>query len=101
MMGFGYRLYPSYNGSNGVGGKGIDKMINELIANDDGLPALSTQEGLLFPHRSTGGAAGKSTHRQHSRIADHFPMVAVVILPDHLHCIWMLPLGDDDFSNRW
>jgi hypothetical protein len=26
MMDFGYRLYPSYKGYNGVGGKGIDKM---------------------------------------------------------------------------
>jgi putative transposase len=26
---------------------------------------------------------------------------AVVILPDHLHCIWTLPPGDTDFSSRW
>ena len=26
---------------------------------------------------------------------------AVVILPDHLHCIWTLPPGDSDFSTRW
>jgi putative transposase len=24
-----------------------------------------------------------------------------VVLPDHLHCIWTLPPGDDDFPNRW
>jgi putative transposase len=24
-----------------------------------------------------------------------------VVLPDHLHCIWMLPDGDSDFSVRW
>lgn len=24
-----------------------------------------------------------------------------MILPDHLHCIWMLPEGGDDFSTRW
>ena len=24
-----------------------------------------------------------------------------VVLPDHLHCIWTLPEGDDDNSNRW
>ena len=23
------------------------------------------------------------------------------MLPDHLHCVWTLPSGDDDFSNRW
>ncbi|MGH8720350.1 MAG: REP-associated tyrosine transposase [Burkholderiales bacterium] len=35
------------------------------------------------------------------RQAHPFTMEAVVILPDHLHCIWTLPEGDDDFSTRW
>jgi putative transposase len=26
---------------------------------------------------------------------------AIVILPDHLHCIWTLPDNDSDFSIRW
>jgi len=26
---------------------------------------------------------------------------AIVILPDHLHCIWTLPDNDSDFSTRW
>jgi len=26
---------------------------------------------------------------------------AIVILPDHLHVIWTLPKGDEDFSMRW
>jgi putative transposase len=30
-----------------------------------------------------------------------FRVDAIVILPDHLHCLWTLPPGDDDFSNRW
>lgn len=30
-----------------------------------------------------------------------FRMDAVVILPEHLHCIWTLPQADADFSNRW
>jgi putative transposase len=30
-----------------------------------------------------------------------FTMDAVVVLPDHLHAIWTLPEGDDDFSLRW
>ena len=25
----------------------------------------------------------------------------MVILPEHLHCMWTLPPGDVDFSNRW
>ncbi len=30
-----------------------------------------------------------------------FTIEAIVILPDHLHCIWTLPPGDADFSTRW
>jgi putative transposase len=30
-----------------------------------------------------------------------FEIDAIVILPDHLHTIWTLPLGDGDFSGRW
>ena len=25
----------------------------------------------------------------------------MVLLPDHLHCIWTLPDGDSDYSTRW
>jgi len=30
-----------------------------------------------------------------------FDIDAVVILPDHLHCIWTLPIHDADFATRW
>jgi putative transposase len=30
-----------------------------------------------------------------------FTIDAIVVLPDHLHCIWTLPKGDADFSTRW
>ena len=30
-----------------------------------------------------------------------FRIDAIVILPEHLHCVWTLPLGDTDFSTRW
>ena len=30
-----------------------------------------------------------------------FDIDAVVILPDHLHCIWTLPPGDADYAMRW
>jgi putative transposase len=35
------------------------------------------------------------------RIVHAFRVDAVVILPDHLRCIWTLPPGDSDFSTRW
>ena len=30
-----------------------------------------------------------------------FHINAIVIMPDHLHCIWTLPPDDADFSTRW
>jgi len=30
-----------------------------------------------------------------------FEITAIVLLPQHLHCIWKLPEGDSDFSIRW
>jgi putative transposase len=30
-----------------------------------------------------------------------FSMDAIVILPDHLHCIWTLPPDDADYPARW
>ena len=30
-----------------------------------------------------------------------FQADAIVILPDHIHCIWSLPEGDADFATRW
>jgi putative transposase len=34
--------------------------------------------------------------------ADHpFTIEAIVLLPDHLHCIWTLPTADASYSIRW
>jgi putative transposase len=30
-----------------------------------------------------------------------FTIEAIVILPEHLHCIWTLPDEEDNFSTRW
>ena len=30
-----------------------------------------------------------------------FRIEAVVVLPDHLHTLWTLPIGDSDYSARW
>lgn len=30
-----------------------------------------------------------------------FTIDAIVVLPDHLHCLWTLPPDDADFSARW
>ncbi len=30
-----------------------------------------------------------------------FEIIAAVVLPDHLHCLWRLPTGDADNATRW
>jgi len=30
-----------------------------------------------------------------------FTIDAMVVLPEHLHCIWQMPEGDADYSSRW
>ncbi len=30
-----------------------------------------------------------------------FSMDAIVVLPDHLHCVWTMPFGDADYATRW
>ncbi len=30
-----------------------------------------------------------------------FETIGMVLLPDHLHCIWQMPENDDNFSLRW
>ncbi|MEH6579612.1 MAG: transposase [Amphritea sp.] len=38
-----------------------------------------------------------------ARVKAHHPFIidAMVVLPDHLHAIWTLPDGDNDFAMRW
>ena len=36
-----------------------------------------------------------------TRIKYPFLVDAWVLLPDHLHCVWTLPVNDSDFSVRW
>ena len=38
---------------------------------------------------------------QATRRARPFRIDAMVVLPDHLHCLWTLPPGDDAFPIRW
>jgi putative transposase len=30
-----------------------------------------------------------------------FDLIAMVVLPEHLHCVWILPEGDADYPTRW
>lgn len=35
------------------------------------------------------------------KVEHPFTIDAIVLLPDHFHCIWTLPQRDNDFSTRW
>jgi putative transposase len=37
----------------------------------------------------------------HVKSAHPFAVVAMVVLPEHLHAIWRLPSGDADYPMRW
>lgn len=52
--------------------------------------------GLLVERIDALGAAFRGVRARHP-----FHMDAVVVLPDHLHCVWSLPDGDTDYSTRW
>lgn len=57
---------------------------------------LERKSRLLVEHIEELRTAVRITKQQHA-----FHIDAWVVLPDHLHCIWTLPIGDDDFSKRW
>jgi putative transposase len=53
----------------------------------------------LFRNPNARGLLG-SVIRQSARERP-FDTLAIVLLPDHLHCVWSLPGGDADYSSRW
>lgn len=57
---------------------------------------LDRRRRLLVEHVDALRAAFRKVKRDHP-----FHIDAVVILPEHLHCVWTLPEGDADFSMRW
>ena len=38
---------------------------------------------------------------EQERAVHPFEILAIVLLPDHLHAIWTLPDNDTDYSSRW
>ncbi|AZP13295.1 REP-associated tyrosine transposase [Undibacterium parvum] len=53
-------------------------------------------EALLTQHIHVLRAAFQDVMQKHP-----FTLVAIVVLPEHLHCIWRLPPEDSDFPMRW
>ncbi|MDB5970429.1 MAG: hypothetical protein JWQ90_2879 [Hydrocarboniphaga sp.] len=57
---------------------------------------LERRRSLLTDHADTLRASFHQVRRKRP-----FTVDAIVVLPDHLHCIWTLPAGDADYSTRW
>ena len=51
---------------------------------------------LLTDHIATLRTVMRDVKQRHP-----FRIDALVILPDHLHCVWTLPEGDADYPLRW
>ena len=51
---------------------------------------------LLVSHNYTIRTVARAVRQKRPFVIDYR-----VVLPDHLHCAWTLPPGDDDFTNRW
>jgi putative transposase len=54
------------------------------------------RSSLLIDHIDALREAYAHTHKQRP-----FKTIAICVLPDHLHVVWTLPPGDDDFAQRW
>jgi putative transposase len=57
---------------------------------------LDRNQDLLILHIDSLRQAVRAT-----KLERPFHIEAWVVLPDHMHCVWTLPAGDNDFSNRW
>jgi len=53
-----------------------------------------------FLTSDVGRSALREAFRQVRR-SRPFKVVAIVLLPDHLHTVWELPRGDTDYTTRW
>ena len=54
------------------------------------------QNRLLIQHIDDLREAFRHTQQRHPFVLD-----AIVVLPEHLHCLWRLPPQGDNFSTRW
>jgi putative transposase len=57
---------------------------------------LDRRSDLLVRHIDVLREAARKTHHR-----SPFRVDAWVVLPDHMHCIWTLPSGDDAYPARW
>jgi putative transposase len=54
------------------------------------------RRALLTERIDALGAAFRQCRARHP-----FETIAIVVMPEHLHCVWALPAGDADYAARW
>jgi putative transposase len=54
-----------------------------------------------WPFRNPRHVAALCEALRAVRACDPFETLALAVMPDHLHCIWRLPVDDANFSIRW
>ncbi|MGB2833318.1 MAG: transposase [Methylotenera sp.] len=57
---------------------------------------IDRQSHLLTQHVNLLRQSVKKVQQQQP-----FEIIAWVVLPDHLHAVWTLPIGDSDYWGRW
>ncbi len=57
---------------------------------------LDRRQRLLTEHADALRDAFRRTRAERP-----FELLAIVVLPEHLHCLWRLPAGDADNASRW
>ena len=57
---------------------------------------VERKRSLLTDHISLLREAFRGIRQRHP-----FTIDAIVILPEHLHTVWTMPVGDADFATRW
>ena len=57
---------------------------------------LERRSKLLTEHIDVLRASVKAVQKRKP-----FHIDAWVVLPNHMHCVWTLPMGDDDYHARW
>lgn len=91
--------YSDIRGSVAVAGWGMPRYRRERVPGGTFFFTMNLLEGrrrLLVDHVDDLRASFRA-----ARDAQPFEVVAIVILPEHLHCIWRLPEGDADNAGRW
>jgi len=65
------------------------------------MPTIARHGGIVIAPHPAGNQLPALPRWRRVQADRPFETFAVVLLPEHLHCVWRLPEGDDDYPTRW